>query len=39
MDFGSRRHPLRRGIAAIRGVDPDATIITAGLSGWGDSYP
>jgi Cellulase (glycosyl hydrolase family 5) len=28
---------LRRGIAAIRGVDPDATIITAGLSGWGDS--
>jgi hypothetical protein len=28
---------LRRGIAAIRSVDPDATIVTAGLSGWGDS--
>jgi hypothetical protein len=27
---------LKRAIAAIRRVDVDATIITAGLSGWGD---
>jgi hypothetical protein len=27
---------LRRGIAAIRSVDPDARITTGGLAGWGD---
>jgi hypothetical protein len=28
---------LKRAISAIRRADPDATIITAGLSGWGDA--